>query len=132
MYILAKKKNPFEPLLGMAHHVQMFIPCSTNAKIKDIVTTRFKDVLKFNKESWQKESMIVDCDQVPEQELKVSVKMILHTLATAVKSDTCIAKCEFCDTRLNMFDCLTEVIDTHLNKKDPDVFEWKGMYYLLS
>lgn len=116
----------------MTHHVRMFIPCSTNPKLKDIVETRFKGVLKLNKESWQKKSMIVDCDQVPEQELKISVKRILHTLATAVKSDTCIAECEFCDTRLNMFNCLTGVIDTHLNIKNPDVFEWKGMYYLLS
>lgn len=116
----------------MKHHVQMFIPCSDNLKKKDYVTTRFKEALKFNKENLQKRNMIIDFDRVPEQELIFIMKIIIHTLDSAVGLDMCIAKCEFCDTRLNMFNCMTEVIDTYLKNTNPQVFEWIGRYHLLS
>lgn len=76
--------------------------------------------------------MIVDFDRVPEQELISIMKIIIYTLDSAVELNMDIAKCEFCDTRLNMFNCMTAVIDTYLNNTDPQVFEWKGRYHLLS
>lgn len=110
----------------------MFIPCSANPKKKDYVTTRFNEALKFNKENSQKRNMIVDFDRVPEQELISIMKIIIYTLDSAVELNMDIVKCEFCDTRLNMFNCMTAVIDTYLNNTDPQVFEWKGRYHLLS
>lgn len=110
------------------YHLQLLIPSSKNGKIKDIVTTRFKDILEFNKENWKKRSMIVDCDRISEQELNITMKNMCHTLDTTDASDLCITKCEFCDKRLHLFECMTRVIDTHLYKKHYEVMEWKGMY----
>lgn len=104
----------------------MFIPGPSTAKFKDFVSERFKEVLKYNQDNLQKRCLIVDCDRVPKECLIKSMKVICFTIDTTMEP-VYISKCEFCDTRLEMFDCMTEVIDTHLNKKNYEFLEWKGI-----
>lgn len=121
---LAKSRRPFDPIPGTSNHFQMFIPGSNNDKFKDFVTERFKEILKYNQDNLQKRCLILDCECVPKECLKKLMKVICHTIDTTT---VCIYKFEFCDTRLEMFYCMIEVIDTHFNnKKNYEFLEWKG------
>lgn len=104
---------------------QISVPSS---KTKDFVERGLKEVLKRNKEQWGKGHLIVDCERIPEKELKMSMAIICFTLDNSTGSNSCITMCEFCDTRLEMFDCMTKLIDAkYLNKGHFQVLEWKGM-----
>lgn len=103
---------------------QISVPSS---KTKDFVERGLKEVLKMNKEQWKKRHLIVDCERIPEKELKNSMTIICYTLDNTAGSESCITMCEFCDTRLEMFDCMTKLIDAYMKKKHFQVLEWKGM-----
>lgn len=126
-FVTARSKNPCDQIPGQSI-VQISVP---SLKTIDFVERGFKEVLKMNKLQWRKLKLIVDCERVPEKELKTSMKIICYTLDDTRGSDSCITTCEFCDTRLEMFECMTKIIDAHFNNKDFEVLEWRGMLYII-
>lgn len=126
-YFIARSKNPCDPIPGQSI-VQISVP---SLKTIDFVERGFKEVLKMNKQQWRKQKLIVDCERVPEKELKTSMKIICYTLDDTRGLDSCITMCEFIDTRLESFECMTKIIDAHFNNKDFEVLEWRGILYII-
>ncbi|XP_061170935.1 uncharacterized protein LOC133180421 [Saccostrea echinata] len=115
----AKSKKDFQSLDD--DWVQMFVPSMGDEKKKDTVSRKINSILNL-----ERRNILVDCERLQEKELKYCMKLMCYILNERVGKDLEISKCEFHDTRQEMFCWMTEIIDKHLNNKNVNVMEWKG------
>ncbi|XP_062602864.1 uncharacterized protein LOC134264598 [Saccostrea cucullata] len=109
-----------------ADWVQVFVPPMSNTRKKTTFFTKITNILTFNSEKMGKRNILIDCKQLQEEELRYFMKLMCDILNERVGKDLEILKCEFHDTRQEMFCWMTEIIDKHLSNKNVNVFEWKG------